>query len=112
VSESLVTQFKIAGYETPGIGKLWHGGLGWKQQWSSIGQEKSGKARPAEDRSIGGIRFGPSDARDEDMTDYSIASYGIEQVGKAHAQPFSYRSVFISRTCLGLSRADTTTCIH
>src|SRR6185369_10323944 len=27
VEESLVTQFKNAGYETLGMGKLWHGGL-------------------------------------------------------------------------------------
>src|SRR6187455_2754303 len=32
---SLVMQFKNAGYETLGMGKLWHGGLGFPEQWTA-----------------------------------------------------------------------------
>ena len=30
--QSLVTQFRRAGYDTLGMGKLWHGGLGFPEQ--------------------------------------------------------------------------------
>lgn len=33
--QSLVTQFRKAGYETLGMGKLWHGGLGFPEQWTA-----------------------------------------------------------------------------
>jgi len=32
LEESMVTQLKKAGYETTGMGKLWHGGLGFPEQ--------------------------------------------------------------------------------
>ncbi len=86
-AESLVMQFKNAGYQTLGIGKLWHGGLGWQEQWTSTGTEK---AKPAEvlKRDIGGIAFGVIDGGDESVSDTSIASYGIAELAKSHDTPF------------------------
>ncbi len=85
--ESLVMQFKNAGYDTLGIGKLWHGGLGWSQQWTETGDESMVRHR-IDDRSIGGIAFGPIDGGDEAVSDTSIADYGILQLGKTHEKPF------------------------
>ncbi len=86
--ESLVMQFKNAGFETLGIGKLWHGGLGWKSQWTNTGEESQTKGKIS-DRSIGGINFGPiTDAGDEAVSDTSIADYGIAELAKSHNAPF------------------------
>ena len=86
--ESLVMQFKNAGYETLGTGKLWHGGLGWKEQWTST-QEETFKKGKISDRSIGGIAFGPIvEGGDEAVSDTGIADYGIAELGKTHNKPF------------------------
>jgi arylsulfatase A-like enzyme len=86
--ESLVMQFKNAGYETLGTGKLWHGGLGWKEQWTTIQKETAQKGKVS-DRSIGGIAFGPIvEGGDEAVSDTGIADYGIAELGKTHDKPF------------------------
>ena len=85
--ESLVMQFKNAGYQTLGIGKLWHGGLGWPEQWSSVGIEHSERAQ-VQKRDIGGIAFGVLDGGDESVSDTSIANWGISELAKSHDVPF------------------------
>jgi arylsulfatase A-like enzyme len=89
--ESLVMQFKNAGYTTLGMGKLWHGGLGFAEQWTATGGRARGgdhgNAR-VEDRSIGGIKFGVMDGGDESVPDTQIADFGIEQLGRKHEKPF------------------------
>jgi arylsulfatase A-like enzyme len=89
--ESLVTQFKKAGYATLGIGKLWHGGLGFPEQWTATGGRLRGGDHGAAkvlDRSIGGIKFGVIEGGDDTVPDTQIADYGIEQLGKKHERPF------------------------
>jgi arylsulfatase A-like enzyme len=90
-AESLVMQFKNAGYETMGMGKLWHGGLGHKEQWTAEGGSPRGGDHgkgQVDDRSIGGIRFGVTKGGDEDVPDTQIADFGIAELGKAHEKPF------------------------
>ena len=88
--QSLVTQFKDAGYETLGMGKLWHGGLGFPKQWTSTGgPDGNGQGKSKlDDRSIGGIKFGIIDGDDTSVPDTHIADYGIAELNKAHDQPF------------------------
>ncbi len=91
--ESLVMQFKNAGYETLGMGKLWHGGLGFAEQWTATGgRERGGDRGDAEvkDRSIGGIRFGIIEGGDDAVPDTHIANYGIAELGKKHDKPFFF----------------------
>jgi len=86
--ESLVMQFKNAGYDTLGTGKLWHGGLGWPEQWTTIQEETKLKGK-VDDRSIGGIAFGPIvEGGDGAVSDTGIADYGISELGKTHGKPF------------------------
>ena len=86
--QSLVMQFKNAGYDTLGTGKLWHGGLGWPEQWTTI-QEETVKKGKVSDRSIGGIAFGPIvEGGDEAVSDTGIADYGISELSKLHDKPF------------------------
>jgi arylsulfatase A-like enzyme len=87
-AESLVMQFKNAGYDTLGMGKLWHGGLAWPQQWTATGPAEKPEPGKVIDRSIGGIRFGIIEGGDEAVPDTQIADYGIAELGKAHAKPF------------------------
>jgi arylsulfatase A-like enzyme len=87
-AESLVMQFKNAGFETLGTGKLWHGGLGWPEQWTTIQEETAQKGK-VDDRSIGGIAFGPIvKGGDEAVSDTGIADFGISELGKTHDKPF------------------------
>ena len=56
--QSLVTQFRRAGYDTLGMGKLWHGGLGFPEQWTGTGGPErvaNHSAGALEDRSIDDI---------------------------------------------------------
>jgi arylsulfatase A-like enzyme len=86
--ESLVMQFKNAGYDTLGTGKIWHGGLAWKEQWTAT-QEETFKKGEIRDRSIGSLSFGPIvEGGDEAVSDTGIADYGISELGKTHAKPF------------------------
>jgi arylsulfatase A-like enzyme len=86
--QSLVMQFKNAGYDTLGTGKLWHGGLGWPEQWTTI-QDETVKKGKVSDRSIGGIAFGPIvEGGDEAVSDTGIAEYGISELSKPHDKPF------------------------
>ena len=87
---SPVTQFKNAGYDTLGMGKLWHGGLGFPEQWTATGGKERGDRGSAklDDRSIGGIAFGIIDGDDEAVPDTQIADYGIAELGKKHERPF------------------------
>ena len=90
VKQSLVTQFKDHGYATLGMGKLWHGGLGFPEQWTATKSEEqkgAGGAR-VEDRSIGGIAFGVIHGDDSAVSDTQIANYGISELSKSHDKPF------------------------
>jgi arylsulfatase A-like enzyme len=86
--ESLVTHFRNAGYETLGMGKLWHGGLGWPDQWTKQGREKNDDSIRVDDRSIGGIRFGIVEGGDESVSDTKIADFGISELTRKHEHPF------------------------
>ncbi len=88
--QSLVMQLKDAGYSTRGMGKLWHGGLGFPSQWSETGgnENKGHNAGGVDDRSIGGIKFGVTNGGDEAVSDTQIADYGISELVKSHDQPF------------------------
>ena len=91
VSQSLVTQFRQAGYQTLGMGKVWHGGLGFPAQWTSTGGKEPEKKTPAElleNRSIKGIQFGILKGGDELVPDTAIADYGISELQKTHQEPF------------------------
>jgi arylsulfatase A-like enzyme len=92
-SDSLVTQFRNAGYETLGMGKLWHGGLGFPEQWSATGgggRPRPGNRPPArlEDHSIGPIKFGIIDGGDDAVPDTAITDYGIAELARKHERPF------------------------
>jgi arylsulfatase A-like enzyme len=85
---SLVMQFKNSGYETLGMGKLWHGGLGFPGQWTATGGRKPLAQGKLDDRSIGGIAFGIITGGDDCVPDTATADWAIAELGKKHDQPF------------------------
>lgn len=85
---SLVTQFRNAGYETLGMGKLWHGGLGFPEQWTATGRKEPEAGGKLNDRSIGGIRFGIVTGGDECVPDTATTDWAIAELGKKHDKPF------------------------
>ncbi len=86
---TLVTHLRKNGYYTAGVGKIYHGGFDRKTEWDDYGKERATPCKRLNDTDgVGGIKFSPMDCGDEGISDYSIASYGIEQLQRKHDKPF------------------------
>ncbi len=95
--------FKASGYYVAGAGKIYHESFGrheeadWDDYHLRRGPTSNGKSRQrganpvppeGESRGVGGIAFGAVNANDEDLEDYHIVDYCIEQLGRKHDKPF------------------------
>ncbi|MCC2672509.1 MAG: arylsulfatase family protein [Armatimonadetes bacterium] len=89
VALTLPTHFRNHGYFVAGAGKIYHGGYDRRDEWDDYMFRPGGDPRPTiGPRGVGGIQFAPLDANDEDMADYRIASWTIDQLGRKHDRPF------------------------
>jgi len=85
----LPTTFRRAGYYTAGAGKIYHGGWDRTSDWDDYQPDPRGdRVAPTGDRGVGGIKFAPLDCDDQDIGDYQIVDYGIEQLRRRHDRPF------------------------
>jgi arylsulfatase A-like enzyme len=84
----LTAAFRRAGYYLVGAGKIYHGGFDRRSEFDDYFSERHRDPQPTGDVGVGGIRFAPLDCKDEDLADYHITSYCIEQLGKKHDKPF------------------------
>jgi arylsulfatase A-like enzyme len=85
----LTTSFRKAGYWVGGAGKVYHEAYRRDSEWDDYLQKEGGDPKPkGDDTGVGGIKFAPLDCRDEDMQDYRIVSWAIDQLGKKHDRPF------------------------
>jgi arylsulfatase A-like enzyme len=86
----LNTYFHQQGYYVAAAGKIYHGDGDQYGEWDDYMKYRGGDLPPAEGASsgVGGIRFAPIDAKDEDMHDYHTVSYCIEQLQRKHDKPF------------------------
>jgi arylsulfatase A-like enzyme len=84
----LTTTFRRAGYYVAGAGKIYHGAFPRHDEWDDYLKNEGKDPHPTGDRGVGGIRFAPLDCRDEDLREWKIVGYGIEQLQKKHDQPF------------------------
>ena len=88
----LNSHFAKAGYQTFGAGKIYHGSYGrgghWDDYFAGGGGRKLVRHSDAKNNGVGGIHFYPLAAEDEDMPDYRVVSYGLEQLQKDHDRPF------------------------
>jgi arylsulfatase A-like enzyme len=86
---TLVSQFRQNGYYTAGAGKIYHGGFDRKKEWEDYGKERAVPCKRINaNDGVGGIKFSPMDCDDQGVSDYSIASYGVEQLQRKHDKPF------------------------
>ena len=86
---TLVTHMRRNGYGAFGAGKIYHGGFDRKAEWDDYHLERGSPCKLLNDTDgVGGIRFSPLDCGDEGISDYGIASYGVEQLQRKHDKPF------------------------
>ncbi len=89
--------FRKHGYVAKGSGKTYHGSFpdsaSWDEYWPSLTQQKPPDPMP-ENRPLNGIPntrhfdWGPVDATKEEMGDWQVADWVIDQLGKEHDKPF------------------------
>lgn len=91
MDKPLTAAFRNGGYFVCGAGKIYHEAYTRREEWDDYLERKGkhGNPTPAEGASdgVGGIKFAPIDCKDEDLDDYDITNYGIEQLGKKHDKP-------------------------
>ncbi len=83
----LTTAFRKAGYYVCGSGKIYHGSYPRRSEWDDYLAGEGGDPKPTGDTGVGGIRFAPLDCRDEDLREWRIVNYGIEQLKRKHDKP-------------------------
>jgi iduronate 2-sulfatase len=85
----LTTTFRKAGYWVGGAGKVYHEAYRRDSEWDDYLQKEGGDPKPkGDDTGVGGIKFAPLDCKDEDMQDYRIVSWAVDQLQKKHDKPF------------------------
>src|SRR5437867_2477614 len=102
---TLNEHFRSQGYYVCGAGKIYHGSYPRDKDWDDYQHERAtdaddvdgaakGKAQKkgkvtsdATSDGVGGIKFKPINARDEDMIDYATVSYALKQLNRSHDKP-------------------------
>ncbi|MBM4077221.1 MAG: iduronate-2-sulfatase, partial [Planctomycetes bacterium] len=86
----LNSHFARAGYLTFGAGKIYHGpsdrGGHWDDYFPGNGDPKPDPS--VKNHGVEGIKFYPVANSDDEMPDYKVVSYGIEQLQLRHEKPF------------------------
>jgi iduronate 2-sulfatase len=85
---TLTTAFRQAGYTVRGAGKIYHEAYPRRSEWDDYLASPGADPRPKGDTGVGGIRFAPLDCRDQDLREWKITGYAIEQLRKKRDQPF------------------------
>jgi arylsulfatase A-like enzyme len=102
---TLNEHFRSQGYYVCGAGKIYHGSYPRDKDWDDYfherdvdaddvdgapkgkGQKKGKITSDATSDGVGGIKFKPINARDEDMVDYASVSYALKQLNRSHDKP-------------------------
>lgn len=83
----LTTAFRHAGYFVAGAGKIYHGAFPRRSEWDDYLAGYGPDPKPTGNDGVGGIKFAPLDCHDEDLAEWKIVNYGIEQLQKKREQP-------------------------
>jgi arylsulfatase A-like enzyme len=84
----LASAFRNAGYHVAGAGKIYHEAYRDPTEWDDYLQDSGTDPQPTGNKGVGGIRFGAVDANDEDLREWKIVQYGIDELKKEHDKPF------------------------
>src|SRR4051812_41190073 len=89
VDKPLTTTFRRAGYEVIGAGKIYHEAYPRLSEWDDYLAHPGGlpPVPAGQNDGVGGIKFAPLDCKDEDLNDWNITNYGIQQLGRRHDKP-------------------------
>jgi len=87
--QTLTHAFRGAGYFVCGSGKIYHEAYRRRADWDDYLENEGGLPKVPDGQSdgVGGIKFAPLDCKDEDLNDWKITDYGIQQLGKKHDKP-------------------------
>lgn len=90
---TLPQHYQKHGYRAIGAGKIFHGRYNdlasWDQYLKQTGDPKPKPAVLNDPHSrAGSIIWGVLDVKDEEMSDYKMANYAIDYLGKQHEKPF------------------------
>lgn len=86
---TMPTHFRKHGYRVVGGGKIYHGGFDRPGEWDDYLKGAGGDPKPVGGMGgVGGIQFAPLDCKDEDLADYRIGTWAIDELGKKHDKPF------------------------
>jgi arylsulfatase A-like enzyme len=83
----LTTAFRKAGYYVCGAGKIYHEAYRRPSEWDDYLEKEGPDPQPTGNDGVGGIKFAPLDCKDEDLREWKIVQYGIDQLNKAHGKP-------------------------
>ncbi len=84
----LTTTFHKAGYKVMGSGKIYHEAFVRPGEWDDYLESEGSDPKPTGNDGVGGIKFAPLDAKDEDLREWKIVQYGIDQLGRKQDKPF------------------------
>ena len=85
----LTTAFRKAGYYVAGVGKIYHDSMRRDSEWDDYPKKLKTDPQPkGNNLGVDGIRFAPLDCKDEDLRDYEIVTWTLEQLRKKHDKPF------------------------
>ncbi|MDB5344008.1 MAG: betC 3 [Schlesneria sp.] len=83
----LTTTFRKAGYNVVGAGKIYHESFARRSEWDDFLASPGKDPVPTGDTGVGGIKFAPLDCKDEDLREWKVVNYGIEQLQKKREKP-------------------------
>lgn len=84
---TLITVFRKAGYTAKGAGKIYHEAYARHCEWDDYLAKPGADPQPKGDTGVGGIKFAPLDCRDEDLREWKIVQYGIDELNKPQSKP-------------------------
>ena len=84
---TLPTQFRKAGYYVCGAGKIYHEAYKRPSEWDHYLENEGKDPQPKGDTGVGGIKFAPLDCQDQDLREWKIVQYGIDELQKQHDKP-------------------------
>ena len=85
---TLTTAFRKAGYFVCGAGKIYHEAYRRRSEWDDYLQNAGKDPQPTGNTGVGGIKFAPLDCKDEDLREWKIVQYGIQQLQRKQDKPF------------------------
>lgn len=83
----LTTAFREAGYDVRGAGKIYHEAYRRPTEWDDYLNNEGRDPQPTGNTGVGGIKFAPLDCRDEDLREWKVVQYGIDQLAKPREKP-------------------------